>query len=201
VNRPPDFDELLGGEELSSDERARLRRAHDLLVRAGPPPELPPALVEPPSTGATIRFLPRRRRIATLLVAAALLLVAFGGGYLVARHGRASSPAVAFTVKMHGTSRAREAVASLQVREVDSAGNWPMLMRVHGLKPLPKGAYYELFLTRNGKLGPTCGTFRVHGGTTEVPLNAPYRLKKFNGWVVTQHFPGRPVTSAPLLTT
>ena len=60
-----------------------------------------------------------------------------------------------------------------------------MLMRVRGLKPLPKGGYYELFLTRNGKLGPACGTFRVHDGTTEVPLNAPYRLKRFNGWVVT----------------
>lgn len=201
MTRPPDFDELLGGAELSADERARLRLAHDLLVRAGPPPELPPGLAEPPETGAAVRFLPRRRRIATLLVAAALLLVAFGGGYLVAHHGGGSSPAVAFTVKMHGTTRAPEAVASLQVLEKDSAGNWPMLMRVRGLKALLKGGYYELFLTRNGKLGPACGTFRVHGGTTEVPLNAPYRLKNFNGWVVTKHVSGRVVTSAPLLTT
>jgi hypothetical protein len=201
VSRPPDFDELLGGEELSTEERARLRLAHDLLVHAGPPPELPPALAEPPATGATVRFLPRRRRIATLLVAAALLLVAFGGGYLLAHHGRESSAAVAFTVKMHGTARAPEAVASLQVLEKDDAGNWPMLMRVRGLKPLPKGGYYELFLTRNHKLGPACGTFRVNNGTTEVPLNAPYRLKNFNGWVVTQHLPGGAVTSAPLLTT
>lgn len=201
MSRPPDFDELFGGEELSPDERARLRQAHDLLVRAGPPAELPPALAEPPATSANVRFLPRRRRIATLLVAAALLLVAFGGGYLVAHHGRGSSPAVAFTVKMHGTTRAPEAVASLQVLEKDTAGNWPMLMRVRGLEALPPGGYYELFLTRNGKLGPACGTFRVQGGTTEVPLNAPYRLKKFNGWVVTEHLPGRPVSSEPLLTT
>ena len=201
MNRPPDFDELFGDEELSPDERARLRQAHDLLVRAGPPAELPPALAEPPQTGATVRFLPRRRRIAALLIAAALLLVAFGGGYLVAHHGRGSSPAVAFTVRMHGTQQAPAAVASLQVLEKDGAGNWPMLMRVRGLEPLPKGGYYELFLTRDGKLGPACGTFRVHDGTTEVPLNAPYRLKKFNGWVVTQHLPGRAITSAPLLTT
>ena len=201
MSRPPDFDELVGGEELSPEERTRLRQAHDLLVRAGPPAELPPALAEPPKTGATVRFLPRRRRIAALLVAAALLLVAFGGGYLVARHGRDSSPAVAFTVKMHGTTQAPEAVASLKILEKDEAGNWPMLMRVHGLKPLPKGGYYELFLTRNGQLGPPCGTFRVHGGTTEVPLNAPYRLKQFNGWVVTRHIGGRPVANEPLLTT
>ena len=200
MSRPPDFDELFGG-ELSSEERARLRRAHDLLVRAGPPAELPPALAEPPQTGATVRFLPRRRRIAALLVAAALLLVAFGGGYLVAHHGRGSSPAVAFTVKMHGTARAPEAVASLQVLEKDEAGNWPMLIRVRGLEQLPKGAYYELFLTRKGKLGPACGTFRVHGGTTEVPLNAPYRLKQFDGWVVTRHVDGGAVANVPLLTT
>ena len=201
MSRPPDFDELLGGEELSPDERARLRLAHDLLVRAGPPPELPPALAEPPATGATVRFLPRRRRIATLLVAAALLLLAFGGGYLVAHHGRGSSSAVAFTVKMHGTPRAPEAVASLEVLEVDGAGNWPMVMRVRGLKQLPKNGYYELYLTWNGKLGPQCGTFRVHGGTTDVRLNAPYVLKKFNGWVVTPHVPGRVVASDALLTT
>lgn len=201
MSRPPDFDDLFGDEELSPEERARLRQAHDLLVHAGPPAELPPALANPPETAATVRFLPRRRRIAALLVAAALLLVAFGGGYLVAHHGRASAPAVAFTVKMHGTTRAPEAVASLQVLEKDEAGNWPMLMRVRGLEPLPKGGYYELFLTKNGKLGPACGTFRVHGGTTEVPLNAPYRLKRFNGWVVTRHVDGRPVGNEPLLTT
>ena len=201
MSRPPDFDELFGGEELSSDERARLRQAHDLLVRAGPPAELPPALAEPPQTGTAVRFLPRRRRIAALLVAAALLLVAFGGGYLVAHHGRDSSPAAAFTVKMHGTARAPDAVASLQVLEKDDAGNWPMLIRVRGLETLPRGAYYELFLTRKGKLGPACGTFRVDGGTTEVPLNAPYRLKQFDGWVVTRHVEGRPVTNVPLLTT
>lgn len=201
MNRPPDFDELLGGEKLSADERARLRLAHDLLVRAGPPPELPPALTEPPATGASVRFLPRRRRIATLLVAAALLLLAFGGGYLLAHHGRGSSSAVAFTVKMHGTPRAPEAVASLQVLDIDRAGNWPMVMRVQGLKQLPKGGYYELYLTRNGKLGPQCGSFRVHSGTTQVPLNAPYILRRFSGWVVTQHVPGRATTSDALLTT
>jgi hypothetical protein len=201
VTRPPDFEELLGGEELSADERARLRLAHDLLVRAGPPPELPPALAEPPATGASIRFLPRRRRIATALVAAALLLLAFEGGYLLAHHGRGSSSAVAFTVKMHGTPRAPEAVASLQVLDIDHAGNWPMVMRVRGLKQLPKGDYYELYLTRNGKLGPQCGAFRVHSGTTQVPLNAPYILRRFNGWVVTQHVPGRARTSDALLTT
>ncbi|MDX6543197.1 MAG: hypothetical protein QOK32_800, partial [Gaiellaceae bacterium] len=74
-------------------------------------------------------------------------------------------------------------------------------MRVRGLKQLPKGGYYELYLTQDGKLGPQCGTFRVRGGTTEVPLNAPYVLKKFNGWVVTRQVPGHVVVSQALLTT
>ena len=41
----PDFRELVG--DLPDEERARLERVHDLLIAAGPPPELPPALVEP----------------------------------------------------------------------------------------------------------------------------------------------------------
>ena len=41
----PDFEELIGA-DLSPEEQARLRRAHDLLIAVGPPPELPPALAE-----------------------------------------------------------------------------------------------------------------------------------------------------------
>jgi hypothetical protein len=46
VTPTPDFEELVGA-DLSPEEQARLRRAHDLLIAAGPPPELPPALAEP----------------------------------------------------------------------------------------------------------------------------------------------------------
>ena len=42
----PDFDELVGN-DLGSEERDRLRRAHELLVAAGPLPELPPSLADP----------------------------------------------------------------------------------------------------------------------------------------------------------
>ena len=41
----PTFDELAGGDDLSPEEAARLERVHDLLVAAGPPPELPPHLL------------------------------------------------------------------------------------------------------------------------------------------------------------
>ena len=42
-DRPPSFDELAGGDDLSPEEAARLERVHNLLIEAGPPPELPPA--------------------------------------------------------------------------------------------------------------------------------------------------------------
>ena len=43
MTRPPDFDELVG-KEVPEHERERLKRTHELLVQAGPPPELSPAL-------------------------------------------------------------------------------------------------------------------------------------------------------------
>ncbi len=46
---PPDFHELVG-DEGTPEELAKLRRAHDLLIAAGPPPELSPRLAEPPRT-------------------------------------------------------------------------------------------------------------------------------------------------------
>ena len=41
-----------------------------------------------------------------------------------------------------------------------------------------------------------CGTFVVAGGTTEVPLNAPYHLKDYDGWVIV-----RTGAKTPLLST
>ena len=43
-----DFRDIVGTEGLDPDEEARLRRVHDLLVQAGPPPDLPPALERTP---------------------------------------------------------------------------------------------------------------------------------------------------------
>ena len=201
MSRVPNFDELVGGGELSPQERERLRRAHELLLRAGPPPELPPSLERPPATRATVSFLPRRRRSALALVAAAVVAAAFGGGYL-AGHGRGERIVSAkYTVPMHGTSIAPEAVASIVVLDKDESGNWPMLLKVRGLEEQPRGGYYELYLTKKGKLGPACGGFRVHGGTTEVRLNAPYRLKGYDGWVVTEHVPGDRHSNRILMTT
>src|SRR5712691_239041 len=197
--RTPDFDELVG-RELPDDERERLRRVHDLLVAAGPPPELTPALEQPPRPQASVSYLPARRRGALLLLAAALAAIAFGGGYLFGN--RKTEFKTAFPpISMHGTSAAPRALASLKLAPIDDAGTWPMILTVKGLKPLPRGGYYELFLTKNGRLGPSCGTFRVHADTTSVHLNAPYHLRSFNGWVVVSQPPGGASPSRPLLTT
>jgi hypothetical protein len=90
---------------------------------------------------------------------------------------------------MHGTALAQNASAVIKVGEDDADGNWPLKVDVSGLKPLPQGQYYEMFLTRNGKPIATCGTFRLSSGQS-VRLNAPYNLRRFDGWIVTLERPG-----------
>lgn len=202
MTRRPDFAELVGAEELEPAEAERLRGVHDLLVAAGPPPELPPSLARAPSTAGTVSFLPQRRRVALGLLAAALALAAFGAGYLVSGRGSDSGfKAAAPPIPMHGTTAAPGALASIRLGEVDEGGNWPMVLTVRGLKELPGNGYYELYLSRNGKPVASCGTFRVHGGTTTIRLNAPYKLKRFTGWIVTKHARSNPRETTTLLTT
>jgi len=201
TTRPPDFDELVG-EDLAADERARLRGVHDLLVAAGPPAELSPAIEGPPSVGGAVHLLPRRRRGAVLLLAAALAAAVFGGGFLTgAVTHRGASKSATHVIAMHGTAAAPNALASIALLTADKAGNWPMRFTVQGLPKLPRGGYYELYVTKDGRITASCGVFNVHGGRTVVSLNAPY-TEGFNGWIVTKHLPGRPeIASRPVLTT
>ena len=202
TGRPPDFHELVG-EDLPADERERLRGVHDLLVAAGPPAELSPALEQAPSVGGAVRLLPRRRRGAVLLLAAAIAAAAFGGGFLTgAVTHRGGTKSAVVVIPMHGTSAAPNALASIALQDSDKAGNWPMRFTVQGLPKLPRGGYYELYLTRHGRIAAACGVFNVHGGRTTVSLNAPYKLRGFDGWVVTRRLPGLPEEATrPLLTT
>jgi hypothetical protein len=195
VTREPDFRELVG-DDLGPDEAARLERVHRLLVEAGPPADLPPELREPPQERrATILTLPRRRLAARLVLAAALIAAAFGGGYLAGH--RSGEPSWGAPIAMHC---AGSRLASIRLGKADAGGNWPLILRVRGLKPLPGAGYYELYLARDGELGPECGTFRVHGDVTEVRMNVPYKLNAWDDWVIVAHRPGAP-ESAPLLTT
>jgi hypothetical protein len=182
----PDFRELVG--DLPEEERARLERVHDLLVAAGPPPELPPAIREPAAEPETVVVLPRRRAGALLALAAAIALVAFVGGF-VAGHIRGNKFATLRTVPMHGTAAAQDASATIDVGS-ENSGNWPLRVVVRNLPRLPRGGYYEMYLTRHGKLLASCGTFAASGNKSSVRLNAPYDLKSYDGWVVTRNLPG-----------
>jgi hypothetical protein len=184
----PDFRELVG-DDVSGAERERLHRVHELLVTAGPPPDLPPALERVPAPGGTTGFLPRRRRGAWLALAAALAAAAFGAGYFVADRGEESGTQAIetdFVLRLRGTQAAPGAVASLVVGKPDDDGNWPMELTVRNLTPLGDDERYELFLTRRGGLGPSCGTFFVHSDKAIAYLNAPYKLKQFDGWVIVR---------------
>lgn len=190
----PDFDELLAGEELAPEERERLLRVHELLVAAGPPPELPAGLRVPPPEKPANAFplFPKRRRAALVALAAALALVAFGGGYLAG--DRTTGLETDRVVQMFGTEAAPSARASLELFEADAAGNWPMLATIRGLPP--RNGTYELWLTKAGKPAKLCGVFTVGAGATQVWMNAPWKLKEYDGWVVV---PTR--WAEPLLTT
>jgi len=194
----PDFDELVGT-DLDTDERERLLRAHELLVAAGPPPELPPSLAEPRAPGAEIitPFFNRRRNATVAVLAAAIAAAAFGIGYLVGGSGGSGFPKRA-TVVMHGTPAAPSgAIASIALGNRDDAGNWELRVRVSNLDKLPAGGYYTLWLSRKGRPVAPCGSFVVGGQpTTELHYTVAYKLKSFDGWVVTEqtrghHEPGR----------
>jgi hypothetical protein len=179
----------LVGDDVGGDELERLRRVHELLVAAGPPPELSPTLKATPRVGGaaergfSFSLFGQRRLGAALVFAAALLLIAFGAGYL-AGHTRSGFHAT-HTVLMRGTSGAPNALASIRVGRRDAGGNLPMILRVEGLPRLAGRQYYELFLTRRGRAVASCGTFNT-SAQTEVRLSVPYQLEGYMGWVVTR---------------
>jgi len=194
----PDLNPLL--DSGRPRDRERLRRAHDLLLQAGPLPELPPSLHEPPRVGVRVlrpsRVSARRRTRAWPLIApaaAAIVLAAGTGAYL---SGQQTS-SIPTTVVMRATVAAPGASAVLRVGARDRSGNLPITLRVRGLPLLPRGSFYEMYLTDDGLLVGSCGVFRTNGGPTVVELNAPYRLGEYSGWVIRREHAQPP--SSPLL--
>ena len=194
MTRTPDFDELVGT-DLAVEERERLEHVHDLLVLAGPPAELAPELEGGPTLAMTLGG-PRNRhvmrRVALLAAAVMVTLLVFLGGYVTGNRGGGGFSG-GHTLKLVGTAQAPKALASLHVADADTAGNLPMTLSATGLPKLPEHGYYEVFVTRNGKVWAPCGTFRVEGSSSAVSvnLNAPYDLRRGDGWVVTKQLPGR----------
>ena len=203
MTRTPSFDDLVGA-DVPLEERERLERVHELLVSAGPPAELPPELERGPTLAMTLARSRRRghRRVALLAAAIVSLALAFISGFVAGNSG--DSLTGSHTLKLAGTRQAPGALASLQITNADAAGNWPMQLSATGLPKLPPHGYYEVYVTRNGKPWAPCGVFVVKSATAAVSvrLNAPYELRRGDGWVVTKQLPGHheagPVVLKPL---
>lgn len=199
----PDLDEL-AGEGGTREELERLRRVHELLLAAGPPPALSATAAEPPQVGGRLVALVRRRRLQIgLALAAALAAGAFAAGYAVAPGG--SGFRAVRVVPMRGLGGLAAARAELKIGARDEYGNIPIEMVVRGLQPLPTGGYYELYLSKQGKPRASCGTFRAGPGETRVRLSIAYELEpwgeRWDGWVVTVHLPNRPTAPERVLLT
>jgi hypothetical protein len=186
--RGPDFEDLVGL-DVGGAERERLLRTHELLVQAGPPPELAPHLEAGPTLAMTLARprARRRRRLALLAAAIAVLLLVFLGGYAVGNGKKSAGVTPVATLTLHGTAAAPTAEASLELFPL-RGGNWPMRLSVSGLPVLPGRSVYEVYLVHTGKPWASCGTFVVRrpSAATTVTLNAPYRLRAGDSWVVTR---------------
>jgi hypothetical protein len=200
VTRPPDLRDLIG-DEGGQDER--LVRVHELLVEAGPPPDAVPQ--SPQVAGRVLRARPRRRRWAQLALAAALASVALAVGFVAGSRGDGFD--AARTISMHGVSPVADASAELAMGEPDENGNIALEMEVKRLPQLPQGGWYELYLSKQGVIGASCGTFVTAGDDTTVRLSVGYDLgawrdaDRFDGWVVTAHVPGQPGSGERILLT
>jgi hypothetical protein len=193
MTRPPDFDELVG-RDVPDEERARLLRAHRLLVEAGPPPELSPELDSVPwpedSQAPLLRPKQKQKQHRRLLLAAAIA-TAIGMGFVLGQSTSSSSMETVRVVQLAGTSLDSDARATLKLGRADSDGNWPMTLHARGLQELPEGGYYDLYLTKGGKPVVLCGTFNAKGNGVVVHLSAAYDLDHFDkdGWVITRQGP------------
>jgi hypothetical protein len=202
VSDTPNFRDLVG-EGLPPGEQERLERVHEMLIAAGPPPELPPELEEPPDGRRNVRDLyptglPRRRVGAALALAAAIALIAFVGGYIAGNSKSGPFESVRSVALVND-----QAQATVRFGPRDANGNTPMLLNVQGLKKLAGRDYYVLYMTRDGKPVVVCGSFNV-GGPKSTTLRFPvaYDPGKFNGLEIARWDHGTrkavPVVSARL---
>ena len=153
MNREPTLDELIGADTTGA-ERQRLQHVHELLLEAGPPPEVSPELEQGPNLKMTVG---KRRRVvrqrALLLLAASLaVLLVFLGGYAVGNQKGSTKSATAVSLKLMGTSAVPNAQASLEVWH-RHAGNWPMTLTA---------------MTKIGYAGPWVFELPDHGDAERV---------------------------------
>jgi hypothetical protein len=181
------FDELVGTEPTGA-ERERLRDVHDLLWEAGPPPEVPPELLNGPTLAMTLsrsraRLDVKRRRLPILTIAAAVLVgLIIGVG--AALHRGQKYPSIA----MRGESIAAGASGTLELLPPARSGaRQRMLLEVTGLPP--SKTPYVVYLVRNGRRVASCGRFVVSstGHRLTEHLTSPYATRSADTWIVTIH--------------
>lgn len=189
--RAPDLDDLVG-DGVAPGEHALLRRAHDLLVEADPPPELPPDLAVPPAPPTTSALpMPRRYRSTAVVAAVILALALFGAGWLLGGGGGGRQEVQSVALAGDGAAR-----GELVVLRGDDAGNWPLELTVRDLPAPPAGTAYELVRTRRDGTEERVGAFVSDGEETTVTLNVTSPVSDADRWVVVVSG-----TTAPVLRT
>ena len=129
-----------------------------------------------------------------LLAAALAVVVVFVAGYTMGGGGGggAKSQPKVLAQELRGTALVPHAQGTLEVWNSEDGHNWPMTLTVVGLPQLPPRSFYEVYLFRHGRIGGSCGLFRVGNSSQDpvtVTLSSPYELQSGDSWVVTR--PGR----------
>ena len=190
--RPPPLSELV--DDVTAEELGELARV-DAILRSvpGPPPALPPSLRHPAPPREPVRLWTRRRTAVVLAFAAVVAVAFFGLGRLT---GGDSFDAQA-AIPMQATKNASGASALIKLGPADANGNRTLRLSVEGLKQLPAGGYYILWLAKDGDYAATCGTFSVGPGQTQAQWTVSYHLRDYDAWVVTARLPNQPRPQNP----
>ena len=173
------FDELIDAEPAGA-ERERLRNVHELLLEAGPPPELTPELSSGPTLDMTLgrvrRMTSSRRRMLNPPLAAALIALIIGINVT-------GSGQEIVAIPLQGTVAAPHAKGALNVLPAE-AHTQPMVVDVQGLDR----GLYAVYLVHKGRAWEKCGTFTVTNPAGQRPttINSPYLAKGGDQWVVTR---------------
>jgi hypothetical protein len=189
MTEPRDVRELVG--DVLPKELEELREV-DALLRSvpAPPPPLPPSVAQPPARPGH----PARSRTPGLLaiaagVAAALAVVSSVGALWLSARDEFE---VRSRVLLEATGNAAGASGVIRLGERDASGTWELELTVSGLRELPPGDFYVLWLAKDGKYAGTCGSFRVTAGTATHRWAAAYRLEDYDEWVISARPPGLP---------
>jgi hypothetical protein len=122
------------------------------------------------------------------VLAAALVITTFAVGYLFGARGEETSSESIPVTKQVVLGKSADRFAVVGIGDRDAAGNWPMTVQVEGLDHLPKGDYYTLFMTRDGKPVVTCGTFNVSkDGLTTIRFSVAYDIDRFDGLMLAKY--------------